>query len=85
MKIQRDESFWETIMVPKLTLYYMECVLPELVDPRIPGSMKIKEPSFILQAIRSQVSHNYAKIAIHIIFIIIKSYYYYLLSFLLKA
>lgn len=50
-KIEKDNNFWETQMQEKLLKFYMDCLLPELVDPRIRRSMPIKNPPYILKAI----------------------------------
>jgi hypothetical protein len=41
-------------MEPKLVQFYMECILPELVDPRHTRNMKIRDPPYILQAIKDK-------------------------------
>lgn len=50
-RIERDDEFWQTEMEPFLTRFYRECVLPEVVDPRLERSMKIRDPPYILDAI----------------------------------
>lgn len=50
-RIERDDEFWQTEMEPFLTRFYKECVLPEIVDPRLERSMKIRDPPYILDAI----------------------------------
>lgn len=57
-EISRDDVFWENEMKPKLTRFFMECMLPEIVDPRVQRSMNIREPNYILeaQAIRNQAN-----------------------------
>ncbi|CAG9134964.1 unnamed protein product [Plutella xylostella] len=52
--IERDQKFWETKMMPPLTNFFHNCLLPELVDPRIERSMPIKEPPFIIEAIKNK-------------------------------
>lgn len=37
-------------MFPKLKQFYFNCLLPELVDPRYPRSMEIRNPNYILEA-----------------------------------
>ena len=44
-----DELFWKK-MEPKLTTFYMNCLLPEIIDSRIRRNMPIREPEYILQA-----------------------------------
>ncbi|KAJ8728953.1 hypothetical protein PYW07_006649 [Mythimna separata] len=38
-------------MEEKLCIFYTECLLPELVDPRFPRNQKIRDPQFIQDAI----------------------------------
>lgn len=49
-EITRDDEFWKSSMEEKLSRFYMDCILPELVDPRQRRSMLIRDPSYILQA-----------------------------------
>jgi putative phage-type endonuclease len=46
-KIARDDAFWETSMFPKLKKFYMDCLLPEIIDPRHSRSMPIRNPLYI--------------------------------------
>lgn len=48
--IERDEVFWRDRMFPKLKRFYMECLLPEIIDPRHNRSMPIRNPLYILEA-----------------------------------
>lgn len=50
IRIWRDVSFWEKILA-KLRTFYMDCVLPELVDPRASRNMNLREPQYIIDAI----------------------------------
>lgn len=43
-RIDRDDEFWKTQMEQKLTDFYLNCILPELVDPRHKRSMEIRNP-----------------------------------------
>lgn len=45
VQIKRDEKFWNEKMEPKLTNFFFECMLPELVDPRHLRNMEIRDPS----------------------------------------
>ncbi|KOB78717.1 hypothetical protein OBRU01_01900 [Operophtera brumata] len=47
--IFKDDSFWANIMKDKLCRFYMECLLPELVDPRLPRNQKIRDPQYIIE------------------------------------
>jgi hypothetical protein len=41
-------------MEPKLVQFYIECILPELVDPRHIRNKKVRDPPYILQAIKDK-------------------------------
>lgn len=43
-KIEKDTGFWESIL-NKLRKFYMECILPEIIDPRLPRKLPIRESS----------------------------------------
>ncbi|CAN7947615.1 unnamed protein product [Ixodes pacificus] len=49
-RIQWDDTFWSTNMEPFLLRFYMECMLPEIADPREPRSMPLREPHYILDS-----------------------------------
>lgn len=51
--IQRDGNFWEN-NVPKLQQFYEKCCVPEITDPRVPRKKAIREPEYILEAIRQK-------------------------------
>ena len=40
--IARDQTLWISKMLPKLTSFYHNYILPELADPRIPRGLKIR-------------------------------------------
>ncbi|XP_054258294.1 uncharacterized protein LOC128983703 [Macrosteles quadrilineatus] len=42
-KIVRDDQFWENKMEKPLTNFYFKCVLPELIDPRHPRGLPIRD------------------------------------------
>lgn len=50
VRIKRDNQFWLMEMFSKLKRFYMECVLPEIIDPRLSRSMPIRNPPYILEA-----------------------------------
>lgn len=52
--IERDEQFWKTKMLPPLTKFFYNCLLPELIDSRIERSMPIKDPPYIMAAIEKK-------------------------------
>ncbi|KAK3101484.1 hypothetical protein FSP39_003938 [Pinctada imbricata] len=44
-RIYRDKKLWDDFMVPKLTAFYHNCMLPELASPRKNTLQGIREPS----------------------------------------
>ncbi|KAL4091408.1 hypothetical protein QTP88_026104 [Uroleucon formosanum] len=48
--IEKDDTFWECNMFPKLQNFYFNCLLPELIDPRHSRCMPIRNPAYILEA-----------------------------------
>lgn len=48
--IKKDDIFWTDQMEDKLVRFYMECVLPEIVDSRFKRNMPIRESDHTLQA-----------------------------------
>lgn len=44
-RIERDDQFWQNKMDKPLETFYMECILPELVDPRYHRKMPLRERS----------------------------------------
>lgn len=46
----RDDGFWQPQMEPKLTAFYLDCLLLELVDGRYKRNMDIREPDYVLKA-----------------------------------
>ncbi|XP_042912555.1 uncharacterized protein [Parasteatoda tepidariorum] len=57
IKICRDENFWIK-GVKKLENFFMDCILPELVDSRFKRNMPIREPQHILDARNEKVINN---------------------------
>ena len=49
-KIERDEAFWKANMQEKLTKFYFDCLLPEIIDPRYPRKLPIRNPEYIKEA-----------------------------------
>lgn len=48
--IHRDDTFWNREMKQKLTSFYLDCILPELADPRKTRNMEIRDPDYIVHA-----------------------------------
>jgi hypothetical protein len=49
ISVKRDICFWKQ-MLPKLDHFWDQCLLPELVDPRLKRSMKVRELPEVLEA-----------------------------------
>ena len=47
--VRRDREFMSNI-IPKLRLFYMDCILPELVDSRAQRGLPLREPQRIIDA-----------------------------------
>ena len=63
-KIERDDAFWKNNMKAKLTKFYNDCFLIELINPCYPKSLPIRNPDYIIKVdkIRSkQVQNKIAK------------------------
>ncbi|KOB52290.1 hypothetical protein OBRU01_26165, partial [Operophtera brumata] len=45
--LQKDDEFWRKEMEPKLVSFYMDCLLPDLVDPRHPKKKMIRDPAYV--------------------------------------
>ncbi|XP_063389242.1 uncharacterized protein LOC134675024 [Cydia fagiglandana] len=43
VRIPKDDDFWEQKMLPKLSRFYHDCVLLEIIDPRKSRSMAIRD------------------------------------------
>ena len=52
--IQRDDLFWTNVMEKKLVRFYMDCVVPEIIDPRVRRNMDVREPEYILEAAKKR-------------------------------
>jgi len=50
VRVKRDELFWQKKMLPLLTRFYYECMLPEILDSRYNRHMPIREPQYIIKA-----------------------------------
>jgi len=49
------DIFWSENMVAKLKQFYQDCVLPELLDPRLERNMTIRDPDYITEAKRQKM------------------------------
>lgn len=48
-------------MEKKLKDFYMDCILPELVDPRYPRKIPIRNPQYITEAVRKKMKKSKRK------------------------
>lgn len=56
--IHRDDEFWTNKMKKPLQDFYLDCLLPELVDPRFPRKMPIRDPAYVTDAIQRKKEKN---------------------------
>lgn len=56
--IYRDDQFWNNKMQEKLSKFYLEHMLPELVDPRFPRKMPIRDTAREEQAPAPEVDNR---------------------------
>lgn len=52
--VKRDDQFWQSSMKSKLTHFYFDCLLPELVDSRHERGMEIRNPEYIMVALKEK-------------------------------
>lgn len=52
--IMRDDRFWYEKMEKKLESFYLDCILPELVDSRHTRGMPLRNPVYIEEAIKKK-------------------------------
>jgi len=50
IRVNRDDVFWQNQMLPSLTRFYFECMLPEILDSRHNRNMPIRNPKYIIEA-----------------------------------
>ncbi|KYM95153.1 hypothetical protein ALC62_14214 [Cyphomyrmex costatus] len=50
VRVNRDNDFWQNKMLPSLTRFYFDCMLPEILDSRYIRHMPIREPKYIIEA-----------------------------------
>lgn len=48
-------------MKSQLIKFFTDCMLPEIIDPRITRNMEVKEPNYILDAIRERTTNRKRK------------------------
>ncbi|CAK1589570.1 unnamed protein product [Parnassius mnemosyne] len=52
--IYRDDDCFENKMKSKLCNFYLNCILPEILDPRHTRNMEIRNPIYIIEAIKKK-------------------------------
>ncbi|KAK4881945.1 hypothetical protein RN001_005264 [Aquatica leii] len=52
--IEKQDNFWNNRMLDKLQSFYIDCMLPELIDSRLDRNMDIREPSYVENAINKR-------------------------------
>jgi len=58
LRINTDKIFWTNKMLPFLTRFYNECMLPEILDSRHNRHMPIRNPKYIMQAKEEAAKNN---------------------------
>lgn len=49
-RVFRNDALWHSEILPKLKHFFLDCMLPELVDPRLPRGLKMRDSKRILAA-----------------------------------
>ncbi|OXU31786.1 hypothetical protein TSAR_006784, partial [Trichomalopsis sarcophagae] len=52
--VRRDDDFWNSKIEPFLSQFYENCLLPEILNSRFLRNMQIRNPRYILDAIKKQ-------------------------------
>ena len=47
--VDYDPEFWLDLQ-ETLSAFYLDCILPEIVDPRAPRGLKIREPKYLSES-----------------------------------
>ncbi|CAD6223518.1 GSCOCG00011754001-RA-CDS, partial [Cotesia congregata] len=48
IKVLKDDTFWNNKMEIKLTRFFYDCLLPEIIDSKLARKMPIRNPDYIL-------------------------------------
>jgi hypothetical protein len=59
-RILPDDVTWGN-MLPKLTSFYLDCMLPEITDARIPRGLKVRDPPQFYEAVKAIAEAKAAK------------------------
>lgn len=62
-RIERDDTFWKDRMEPQITNFYLNCLLPEMIEPQCPWGLPAKDPPYIIAAIAEKAKRDGAKAA----------------------
>lgn len=54
VRIERDDVFWRDRMEKKITMFYVDCMLPEIIDPQLKYNLPAKNPPYILAAMKEK-------------------------------
>ena len=60
--VLRDDKFWKNFMKPKITRFFFECMLPEIIDSQYNRNLPIREAEYIVNAQKSAQSTNAKKL-----------------------
>lgn len=52
IRVERNTKYWENEMLPKLKQFFLECMLPEIIDSRHRRGLPIRDPKFITDAMK---------------------------------
>jgi hypothetical protein len=58
-EVEYDPEFWEETE-DTLEQFYLHCLLPEIVDPRAPRGLPVREPEYILQ-VRVAIQNRFSR------------------------
>ncbi|CAB3223521.1 unnamed protein product [Arctia plantaginis] len=60
-KIKKDDDFWQNKMEEKLKMFYLDCMVPEIIDSRLDRKMEVRDPIYLIEAIRQREVTREAK------------------------
>jgi hypothetical protein len=56
--IQRDRDMWLNDMLPRLKAFYQECMLSEIINPRVCRGLSIREPANFIPRPKRRTNRN---------------------------
>lgn len=59
--IKKDDEFWKNNMENKLKRFYLDCMLPEIIDSRLERKMEVREPIYLMEAVKKREALREAK------------------------